>query len=140
MKKILLLYVCCLSGCFLFSEQETTKPVMYTPKIVQEKVGCCITDQQVHGAIYSALLKLKWNIENKSDNSFNTYIRCGYENIDIIFNNTDKEYFISYGQLEYDEKYEYCIRSYTNKINKYIKIYLKKAIAKAARKELNGIK
>ncbi len=137
MKYLLFVFLVVLSGCSLFREQD----VNWVPTIRTEEVSCCITEQQVHGAIYSALLKRKWNIESHTDNSFMTNIYCGEQKVNIIFENTDKEYTILVGnEIENVYKYRYCIESYTNKINKYIKKYLKGAKQKAARKELNGIK
>ena len=131
------LLACCVLLTACYHEPDTE----WTPPIVQEQVECCITDQQVHGAIYSALLKLRWHIKDKKDNGFIATIRCDYDNIDMVFENTDREYFIA-ANADIDNvfEYEYCIKSHMRKVNKYIKKYLKKAVRKAARKELNGIR
>ncbi|MBQ7245016.1 MAG: hypothetical protein IJS34_01440 [Alphaproteobacteria bacterium] len=135
--KYLLLSLLVLGSCSLFREQDTN----WTPAIKTEEVGCCITEQQVHGAIYYALLKLKWDIRNRTDNSFTTNIQCSEQKIDVLFKNTDKEYTIAVeNKIKNIYEYRYCIESHTNKVNKYIKKYLKNAITKAAKKELSGIK
>ena len=138
MKKLLIICVLLLSGCSWFRETD----VNWVPDVKTEQVACCVTDQQVHGAIYSALLNRKWNIKDKTDNTFTTTISCGNQKIEIIFENSDKEYTITANSngIENIYQYRYCIESHTNKINKYIKIYLKKAIRKAASKELSGVK
>ena len=142
MKKLLIICVLLLSGCSWFRKTD----VNWVPDVKTEQVTCCITDQQVHGAIYSALtyrkLNHKWNIKAKTDNSFITDISCGKQKIEMVFENTDKKYTIAVntGNIEDVYNYRYCIESHTNKINKYIKIYLQKAIRQAAGNELKGIK
>lgn len=137
MKKLLIICVLLLSGCSWFRKTD----VNWVPDVKTEEVGCCITEQQVHGAIYYALLKLKWNIQNSTDNSFTTNIQCSEQKIDVLFENTDKEYTIAVeNKIKNIYEYRYCIESHTNKVNKYIKKYLKNAITKAAKKELSGIK
>ena len=134
MKHILIL-CCILSLGACYKEYDTN----WAPTPIQEDVGCCITEQQVHGAIYKALLKRKWNIIDSTTNSFSTIIKCKGQNINVKFANTNKAYTIIIEDKITDiYNYRYCIESRTNQINKYIKVYLKKAISKSADKELIG--
>ena len=115
----------------------------WVPTPITREVSCCITEQQVHGVIYKALLKRNWNIIDKTDNSFTTKIRCDDKDINIYITNTDKNYTIAVEDNIPDVyNYGYCIESHRNKMNKYIKIYLKKylkkAMARSANKELKG--
>lgn len=142
MKHILIL-CCILSLGACYREYDTN----WAPTPIQEDVGCCITEQQVHGAIYAALLKLRWDIVKKTDNGFIAEIQCDSDpqyianstQINIEFKNTDKLYTITADDKKTDVyKYGYCIESHMNKINKYIKAYTKKAIVREAKKEIRG--
>ena len=141
MKRISIVLCVLLAACYNEPQEA------WTPPIIKENVECCITDQQVHGAIYSALLKLRWHVQDKTDNGFVATIECDYDiDTEILFTNTDRNYVISVGNstggmyYQGDALYQRCVKSHMNKVNKYIKKYLKKAVRKAADKELSGIK
>ena len=129
-----------LTSCFLNSEPDYD----WKPRPIVEEVDCCITDVQVHGAIYSALLKLRWNIKEKTETGFVANIQCddlqNTRTIKVFFENTNQYYTIAPEQ-EISNIYEYrdCIESKTKKINKYIKNYIKKSVKRSAKQELNGI-
>ena len=109
------------------------------------EVGCCVTDVQVHGAIYSALLKRRWNIIDKTDNSFTAKIQCSGQPITVFFENTDAEYIIEPEQEIFDiYKYRSCIEENIISIDDYIQRYLTKAKKKAAKyaasNEMRGLR
>ena len=142
MKPILtpLVSIILLTGCSIFNKPDYD----WKPHPIVEEVDCCITDVQVHGAIYSALLKLRWNIKEKTENGFVANIQCDNlqdtQQIKVSFENTNRYYTITPEQT-ISNIYEYrnCIESKTKKINKYIKKYIKKSIKRNAKKELNRL-
>lgn len=102
---------------------------------------------QVHGAIYSALLKLKWPVKEKTENGFVAEMPCEINDrpIMVFFENTDKDYMIAPEQ-EVFNIYEarHCIENNVEKIDRYIEKYLNKAMKiaakRAAKNELKGLK
>lgn len=132
-----------LTGCFLVAEPDYN----WKPPALVGNVDCCITDVQVHGAIYSALLKLKWPVKEKTENGFVAEMPCEINDrpIMVFFENTDKDYMIAPEQ-EVFNIYEarHCIENNVEKIDRYIEKYLNKAMKIAAKRaasnELKGIK
>ena len=141
MKRISIVLCVLLAACYNEPQEA------WTPPVIKENVECCITDQQVHGAIYSALLKLRWYVKDKTDNGFVATIECDSDvHTDVFFENTNKSYtiFVSdnianiYHQDDFF--YQKCIESNMSNMNAYIKKYIRKAVIDSARKELSGIK
>ena len=93
----------------------------YTQGMRVQNVGYRLNKHQVRNAIYSALRQNNWYIHDETDNSFMTTIRCNYEDIDVLFQYTDKEYRIGSDERDATANYVYCIDKTIQPVNDRIR-------------------
>ena len=138
MKRIFLLLVgLCVSGCFNGEKHATDwQPIPY-----REPVDCCMSAEQVQGAIRTAMIKRDWHVLDIEDNRVYAYLSCYGTEADVVFSSTDKYYDITFENVkEADFNDHDCIYSKIDDLNYVINRYLRKISKRNAKAEMKAAK
>lgn len=139
MKKIFLLLpgFLCVSGCF----NGERYPTSWSPDPYHIHVDCCVTSDQVQGAIRMALLKRKWKVLDIDSSNVYAHLSCRGTETDVVFSTTDKYYDVRFENVKEAEYNDHdCIYDHMKSLNKIIGKYVKKISIKNAKLELKAAK
>ena len=139
MKKISALLIVCL-GVFGCAGGEK-HPSDWKPTPYRVPVDCCMTADQVQGAIRTGLIKRDWTVLDIEDNKVYTHLSCFGTEADVLFTSTDKYYTVTFENIM-EEKYNNhdCVYENVDDVNYVIGRYLKKISRKNAKLEMKAAK
>lgn len=137
MKKISALLLVCL-GVFGCASGEK-HPSDWQPTPYRVPVDCCMTADQVQGAIRTGLMKRDWTVLDIDDGNVYTHLSCYGTDADVIFSHTDKSYTVNFANIMEEEYNNHdCIYDYVDDVNYVIGRYLKKISKRNAKLEMKA--